>query len=90
MSEESNEIYALAAKVAKDAPQPDNPSYGREDVMISRIQYFPLREAYLCGSCEMVSNSPALCPNCASNIHQLPLVKYVQPTLEAEESSNLL
>lgn len=55
---ESNEIYEVAAKVAR----PDRPN----NVMDPNIHHFPLRDAYLCQDCENVTNSSTTCPSCTS------------------------
>lgn len=73
MSDEINEIYALAEKIArhqKKAKQPSlNPDrdpeveYGYKSPMKS--EWFPLNTAYLCGNCDAVGNNSRTCPGCA-------------------------
>lgn len=86
---ESDEIYAVAAKVAKELPPDHDPAvaYSRESVMSPNIQHFPLRTAYLCGSCEAVSNHASICPACSSTGHQVLLSNLVEPVLPPPESS---
>jgi hypothetical protein len=69
------------------APDRNPPvAYGKTTPLSSTVQHFPLRWAYLCGSCDAVSNSSGVCPACASNGHQLPLTKFVAPVADHESN----
>jgi hypothetical protein len=86
MGEESNEIYALAEKVAKDLPpDQDTPvAYSREGVMSPNITHFPLRKAWLCLQCENVTNNGNACPSCTST-HLKPLSELIEPVIDRHD-----
>lgn len=88
MGEESNEIYALAEKVAKELPpDQDTPvAYSRESVMSPNITHFPLRNAWLCLQCENVTNNGNACPSCTSH-HLKPLTDYIEPVTERPDKA---
>jgi hypothetical protein len=66
---ESNEIYQLAAHVAGS-------KVPTQSVSLGPPVHIPLRDAYICASCDAVGNHATVCPACADT-SLLPLSKLV-------------
>ena len=62
---ESNEIYAVAEKVAKGLPPDHDPSVAHGYQSPMKSDWFPLSKAYLCSNCDAVGNNSRTCPGCA-------------------------
>jgi hypothetical protein len=68
---ESNEIYEIAARVAS-TPK----AAGTQSIGLGPSVHIPLRDAYICASCDAISNNSTVCPACADT-SLLPLNQLV-------------
>jgi hypothetical protein len=62
---ESNEIYAVASKVAV------------QSIGLGPSVHIPLRDAFICATCDTITNSGSVCPGCADT-SLIPLATMVQ------------